>query len=103
LTQLPILFGIIIGAAASALLIGEWHLRWRLPQRQYLSAFGGGIIMALASRMSPGCNVWHLLGGLPLLSLQSLLFLAGLLPGAWLGSRMLTRYVLQTNQEEQHD
>ncbi len=95
LTQLPILVGIIIGAAASALLIGEWHLRWRLPPRQYLSAFGGGIIMALASRMSPGCNVWHLLGGLPILGLQSLLFLAGLLPGAWLGSRMLTRYVLQ--------
>lgn len=103
LAQFPVIIGIIIGAAASALILGEWHLRWRLPPRQYLSAFGGGILLALASRMSPACNVWHLLGGLPLLGLQSLLFLAGLLPGAWLGSRMLTRYVLQVNQEEQHD
>jgi hypothetical protein len=47
--------------------------------------------MALGSRMAQGCNVWHLLGGLPLFSLPSLLFLVGLFPGAWLGGRWLRR------------
>jgi len=56
--------------------------------------FAGGVIMALGSRMTPGCNIWHLLGGLPLFTMQSLLFLVGLLPGAWLGAILLRRLVV---------
>ncbi|OQX20379.1 MAG: hypothetical protein BWK76_01390 [Desulfobulbaceae bacterium A2] len=96
LVQFPVIAGIVLGAAFSALSLGEWHLRFRLPPRQYVSAFAGGVLLALASRMTPACNVWHLLGGLPILALQSLLFLLGLLPGAWLGGRLLTAVVLKT-------
>jgi uncharacterized membrane protein YfcA len=45
--------------------------------------------------MAPACNLWHLWGGLPILALQSLLFLAGMVPGAWIGSRLLTRLVVR--------
>jgi hypothetical protein len=65
-----------------------------VPPRQLAWAFSGGVIMGLASRMAPTCNIWHLLGGLPILSLSSILFVAGLLPGAWLGGRMLTAWVV---------
>lgn len=92
--QYPLIAGIILGAAVSALLVREWRLRWRIPARHYLSALLGGLLLGTASRMVPGCNVWHLWGGLPILAMQSLLFLLGLLPGAWLGSRLLTRYVI---------
>lgn len=92
--QFPLLAGIVLGSAGSALLLGEWHLRRGIPGRQLVSAFAGGVIMGLASRMAPTCNVWHLLGGLPILALSSMLFLAGLLPGAWVGGRLLTRFVL---------
>jgi len=98
LAQFPIIAGIILGSAGSAILLGEWRCHVRLPFRQYLSAFVGGILLALASRMTPACNVWHLLGGLPILGLQSLLFLAGLLPGAWLGGRLLTSVVLVSHE-----
>jgi len=91
LIQFPLIAGILLGAACSAVLIGEFQLRWRLSWKQVTSVFCGGVIMALGSRMTPGCNVWHLLGGLPLLTLQSLLFLAGMLPGAWIGGRLLVR------------
>ncbi len=95
LIQFPLVFGIVAGGALSTLLLGEFKIRWKLPFRQYLSVAIGGVLMGLASRMAAGCNVWHLLGGLPIMALQSMLFLVGLFPGAWLGSRLLSRYVIR--------
>jgi uncharacterized membrane protein YedE/YeeE len=92
--QYPLLIGIILGALGSALVLREFRPRWRLPPRQVLLVFAGGVIMALGSRMSPGCNVGHLLGGLPVLTMQSLLFVTGLLPGAWLGSRVVQKVLV---------
>lgn len=90
----PAVSGIILGSLLSSLLLGEFHVRFRIPARQYAAAFTGGAAMALASRMASGCNVWHLLGGLPVFALSSLLFTAGLVPGAWAGTRLLTRIIL---------
>jgi uncharacterized membrane protein YedE/YeeE len=92
--QFPLVIGIVLGSAISALLLGEWRVRRGAPWRQLASAFTGGVVMGLASRMAPTCNVWHLLGGLPILAGSSLLFLAGLLPGAWLGGLLLTSLVI---------
>jgi uncharacterized membrane protein YedE/YeeE len=92
--QFPLVAGIVLGAFISALLLREFRIRYRVPLHQYISAFLGGIILGLGSRMTPGCNIWHLFGGLPILVMQSILFLAGILPGAWLGSLLLTRFVL---------
>ena len=55
----------------------------------------GGLLLGLAARMTPSCNIWHLWGGVPILAMQSLLFLAGLLPGTWLGANLLTRFVVR--------
>lgn len=94
LVQYPLIIGVILGAFVSALGVGEFKPRWSAPPRQVFMVFSGGVIMALGARMSPGCNIWHILGGLPILTLQSLLFVAGLLPGAWVGSRLLTKVLL---------
>lgn len=94
LTQFPLICGIVAGSAWSAIRLGEWRLQFKLPWRQVFSAILGGVIMGLASRMAPACNIWHLFGGLPILALQSFLFLAGLFPGAWLGGLLLTRLVM---------
>jgi len=93
--QYPLIVGIVGGALLSALRIGEFRLHWRVPGRQLASAAVGGLLLGLGARLVPSCNLWHLWGGLPILALQSLLFLIGLLPGAWLGSRLLTRWVIQ--------
>ncbi len=92
--QFPLAAGIVFGSALSALLLGEWRVHLKVPGRQLLSAFIGGIVMGFASRMAPTCNVWHLMGGLPILAASSLLFLAGLFPGAWLGGVLLPSLVL---------
>lgn len=94
LIQFPLIFGIVAGSAISALLLGEFAFRWNLPARQYLSVAVGGVLMGLSSRMAAGCNVWHLLGGLPIMAMQSMLFAIGLFPGTWLGTWLLTRYII---------
>ncbi|MCK4622906.1 MAG: YeeE/YedE family protein [Desulfuromonadales bacterium] len=95
LVQFPLIIGILLGSCISALSMGKFQLHFSIPRVQLLSALLGGVMMGLASHMTPSCNVWHLMGGLPLLSLQSLLFTLGLFPGAWLGTRILTRYVIK--------
>ncbi len=93
--QFPLILGIVLGSTLSSVILKEFRIYAKAPLRQYLSAAFGGIVMGLASRMSPACNIWHLMGGLPILAAQSLLFLAGLLPGAWLGSLLLSRVVIK--------
>lgn len=93
--QFPLVAGIVIGSAVSAVLLREFKIYFRAPFRQYVSAITGGLIMGLASRMAPTCNVWHLLGGLPILAASSVLFLVGLFPGAWLGSRIFINVVMK--------
>lgn len=93
--QFPLVIGIVLGSALSSAVLKEFRIHAKAPLRQYLSAAVGGTIMGLASRMTPACNIWHLLGGLPILAAQSLLFLVGLLPGAWLGSVLLSRVVIK--------
>ena len=92
--QFPLILGIILGSAFSALRLREFRPYFRMPLKQYVSAFSGGIIMGLASRMAPTCNVWHLMGGVPILAISSLLFLAGMFPGAWVGSKILAAKVI---------
>lgn len=94
MVQLPLIAGIVGGAWLSAHLLDEFRIVWKVPSAQVFLAFTGGLLMALGSRMTPGCNVWHLWGGLPLLTMQSLLFAGGLLPGAWLGGKVLQRVLL---------
>jgi len=93
--QYPIIGGIVLGAALSAVLLGEFKLRLNAPRRQVVSVAAGGIVMGLACRMTPGCNVWHLMGGLPIFSLQAIFYLIGLVPGAWAGSWILKRFVVR--------
>jgi uncharacterized membrane protein YedE/YeeE len=93
--QYPLVVGITLGAMISALLLRELRFHYRVQVAHYLSALIGGCVVGVAARMVPGCNIWHLWGGVPILALQSLLFLVGLLPGAWVGSKLLTRYVVK--------
>jgi len=98
LIQYPLVVGIILGAAYSSYRLEEFRGRFSPPRLQVATAFAGGAIMGLGSRLTPGCNVWHIWGGLPVMAASSLLFLAGLLPGAWLGTRLVSRIVLSSQQ-----
>jgi len=94
LIQFPVILGIILGSAFSAARLREWKFSAKVPLKQCVWAMFGGILMGLSARMAPACNVWHLMGGAPIFAVQSLLFIGGLIPGAWIGSRILVRYVV---------
>jgi len=87
--QLPLALGVVLGSTLSALMLREFAVNLQIPPRQLLGALAGGVLMGLAARMAPACNVWHLMGGLPIMAMQSILFLLGILPGTWLGTKML--------------
>jgi len=96
--QFPLVAGIVLGSAASAAWLKEFNIHFGAPLRQYVSALSGGVIMGLASRMAPTCNIWHLCGGLPILAASSVLFLLGLFPGAWLGSLIFAGLVTKKGE-----
>ena len=97
LVQFPLIIGIVAGAAISAIGLGEWKLHLRLPWPQAVSALLGGAIMGLSSRMAPSCNLWHLYGGLPILGLESILFLSGMVAGSWIGALIMSRLILSAD------
>jgi hypothetical protein len=93
--QYPLVAGVVLGGFLSAWRLGEFRVHLRIPTGQYVSALSGGMLLGAASRMAPGCNIWHLWGGLPVFATQSVVFLLGLLPGAWLGALLLRRVVIR--------
>jgi uncharacterized protein len=93
--EMTLLLGIILGAFVSAVVLREFRVYGLPPARQAMAAFGGGILMAMGARIASGCNVKFVLGGLPLLSFQAMLFVGGMLLGAWLGSLLIARIILR--------
>jgi len=83
--------GIVLGAAASALLGRNLRLRWPRQRRQVAMSLAGGVLMAWGVQLSKGCNIGGLFSALPSLSLSAWLFLPGLLLGSWLGSHIVRR------------
>lgn len=92
--QYPLVLFITLGATLSAVVLKEFKIHYRLPIKQYVTVLVGGFLLGLAARMVPGCNIWHLWGGVPILSMQSLIYAVALLPGTWLGSKLLTKYII---------
>jgi hypothetical protein len=93
--QFPVIVGIVLGSTLSALILKEFAIHYKVPFKQLLMSLTGGILLGVSSRMVPGCNVWHLMGGLPIMALQSVLFLLGIIPGSWLGGKIVSRVILR--------
>lgn len=90
-SEMPLLVGIVAGSFFTALYLREFRIYGLPPARQGLTAFVGGLLVALGARIAGGCNIKYVLGGLPLLSYQAMLFAVGMVAGAWLGARLLSR------------
>ena len=74
--------GIIVGAAIAALIADEFKIR--VPKGGVLlQIFGGSLLMGFGAVTSGGCNVTHILSGIPMLSLGSLLGGLFIVLGAW--------------------
>ncbi|WP_127588177.1 YeeE/YedE family protein [Paenibacillus koleovorans] len=74
---------LVIGSLVAALMSGSFKLRW--PRRSRLpAAIAGGLVMGVASRIAPGCNIANVITGVGGLSLSSVLVLVGMIIGIFL-------------------
>lgn len=94
-SEMGLLAGIVAGSMLSAIALKEFAFHGWPPFRQGVGALLGGVLMALGARVASGCNVKFVLGGLPLLSLQAMLFVGGMLAGAAMGTWALTRLIIR--------
>jgi hypothetical protein len=83
-----LVIGIIIGALIAALIAGEFKFRfpgWATIGQTFL----GGLLMGFGAVTSAGCNVTHILSGLPQLSIGSGVATVAIVLGAWLTSYLI--------------
>ncbi len=78
-----IILGIIIGAFISALISKEFKLRVPKDPKTYLQVILGGILMGFGAGVAAGCNIGHILSGIPHLALSSILALIFFVLGNW--------------------
>ena len=94
-TELTLVIGVFAGALATTLYYGEFKIYGLPPRRQGLAALAGGMLLALGARLATGCNIKFFLGALPLLAWQGIFFAVASAAGAYLGTKILTRYIVR--------
>lgn len=83
MTWLPImLLSTILGAFIGAFIAGEFKLRAPAP-KVIIQTFFGGCIMGFGAGLAGGCNITHILSGVPQLALSSMLGGAFIILGCW--------------------
>ncbi len=83
-----LIIGIVLGGLAAALIAKEF--KFRVPKPLVLvQTFAGGLLMGFGAVTSGGCNIGHLLSGIPQLSLGSILAGISIVLGAWAASYVM--------------
>jgi len=84
-----IIFGAILGSLIAALISGEFKLRVPKDAFTLLKQFFGGILMGFGAVTAMGCNITNILGGVPQLSLHSIITGACIMFGSWIMAYLL--------------
>ena len=85
---------IILGALIAVLWAKEFKWKRIKNLKQFIFALTGGIIMGYGTRLSFGCNIGAFFSAIPSFSLQGWVFAAFMFVGAWIGSKILFRFIL---------
>ncbi len=72
----------IVGAFIAAVVAGEFKLRAPAP-KTLIQTFLGGCLMGFGAVLAGGCNITHILSGVPQLALSSFLSGAFIVLGCW--------------------
>jgi uncharacterized membrane protein YedE/YeeE len=83
-----LILGTILGALLAAFVGRELKLRAPSPGTLIIT-FVGGLLMGFGAVASGGCNIGHILSGVPQLSLGSILAGAFIVIGAWVASYLI--------------
>jgi uncharacterized membrane protein YedE/YeeE len=80
--------GMILGATITAARMGTFRSQPLPPSRGLLGAAIGGLLMGFGARMSFGCNIGALVGGIASGSLHGFVWFFAAVPGCWFGIRL---------------
>ncbi|MGB9713700.1 MAG: YeeE/YedE family protein [Candidatus Bathyarchaeales archaeon] len=83
-----LVIGVVIGAAIAAGIAGEFKLRAPGPGR-LLQQFIGGLMLGIGAVIANGCNIGHILSGVPQLSIGSILSGLFIILGCWVAAYLL--------------
>lgn len=92
-----LIIGIVLGGLVAALISKEFKFRMPKPIT-LLQTFAGGLLMGFGAVTSGGCNIGHLLSGVPQLSLGSILAGLSIVAGAWAASYVM--FVLPQKKDQ---
>lgn len=87
-------FGIIFGALLATLLASQFKIKKIKSKRQALAAIVGGLLMGYGARIAFGCNIGALFSGTASMSLHGWIFMIFLFVGAFVGGKILVKYLL---------
>jgi hypothetical protein len=84
-----IIFGVILGSFISAIIAKEF--KFRVPKDGFtiFKQFIGGGLMGFGAVTAMGCNITNILGGVPQLSLHSIITGACIVFGCWIAAYLL--------------
>ena len=66
------IIGMILGGTLVGLMEGEFRSWVKYNKKMLLLSFIGGIVFSYGTRLAGGCTLYHLLGGIPLMQIDSL-------------------------------
>ena len=84
-------FGIILGAFLGAVLGKDFKIRVPRKKERYIQVFVGGLLMGFGARLAFGCNIGHIISGVPMLALSSFLAFISIFVGSYIGTKILLR------------
>ncbi len=74
--------GLIIGAFIASLISNEFKIRIP-PAKMSIQSFFGGILLGLGAVIADGCNIGHILSGVPQLAVSSIIAGTFIVLGGW--------------------
>ena len=86
--EVLLVLGVVLGGFIAAIIAGEFALRAPEP-KVMLQTFGGGMLMGFGAVCASGCNVGHILSGVPQLSLGSIVGGTSIVLGAWFAAYLM--------------
>lgn len=85
---------IILGAALAALMSSEFKWKGIKNRKQLVFGLFGGILMGFGTRLSYGCNIGSYFSAIPSFSLHGWVYAVFMFAGAYLGSKLLMKYLI---------
>lgn len=86
-------FGIIFGAFIGAYLGNDFKVRIPRVKARFLQVFIGGFLMGYGARLAIGCNIGHIMSGVPQLAVSSIIAFISIAAGAYVGGKILMRVI----------